>query len=126
NTIYFLPISDLWVLSVLNSPVAWWFSWRTAVHAKDEALRFFTVFVEQFPVPEPNDEQRSLAEDAVARLADIAKAQQASRRNHLDWLKVEHEIDKPRLKLQSPDDLDSDGFITEVKKVRGKKKPLTA
>ena len=44
----------------------------------------------------------------------------------LDWLRVEYEIEKPTLKLQSPIDLDSDGFVAEVKKVRGKKKPLTA
>ena len=30
------------------------------------------------------------------------------------------------MKLQSPIDLDSDGFVAEVKKIRGKKKPLTA
>src|SRR5580693_5220123 len=39
NTIYFLPNADLWATAVLNSPIAWWFSWRMAVHGKDEALR---------------------------------------------------------------------------------------
>jgi hypothetical protein len=39
---------------------------------------------------------------------------------------VQYEIAKPSLKLQSPADLDSDGFVAEVAKVRGKKKPLTA
>jgi hypothetical protein len=44
----------------------------------------------------------------------------------LDWLRVEHEIEKPSLKLQSPVELDSDAFVAEVKRVRGKKKPLSA
>ena len=35
-------------------------------------------------------------------------------------------IEKPTLKLQSPIDLDCDGFVAEVRKVRGKKKPLSA
>jgi hypothetical protein len=39
---------------------------------------------------------------------------------------VEHEIEKPTMKLQSPMDLDCDSFIAEVRKVRGKKKPLSA
>ena len=55
------------------------------------------------------------------------------------WLRVEHEIEKPTRKLQSPisldekpttklqnpSSLDSDAFIAEVRKVRGKKKPLS-
>ena len=39
---------------------------------------------------------------------------------------MEYEIEKPTLKLQSPTDLDCDAFVAEVKKVRGKKKPLSA
>ena len=37
NTVYFVATSDLWILSVANSPVSWWYAWRTAVHGKDEA-----------------------------------------------------------------------------------------
>ena len=59
-------------------------------------------------------------------IIEITANQQATRRTILDWLRVEYEIEKPTLKLQSPIDLDSDGFVAEVKKVRGKKKPLTA
>ena len=44
----------------------------------------------------------------------------------LDWLRVEYAIEKPSQKLQALTDLDSDAFITEVKKLRGKKQPLTA
>ena len=43
----------------------------------------------------------------------------------LDWLKVEHEIAQPNTKLENPIDLDSDALIAEVKKLRGKKKPLS-
>jgi hypothetical protein len=44
----------------------------------------------------------------------------------LDWLKVEFEVVKPTMKLQSPLDLDTDGFVAEVKKSRGKGKSMTA
>ena len=44
----------------------------------------------------------------------------------LDWLRVEHEIDKPTMKLQVPVELDCDAFVAEVRKVRGKKRPLSA
>ena len=62
----------------------------------------------------------------VARLIEISRSQLDTCRKILDWLRVEHEIEKPTLKLQSPFDLDCDGFVAEVKKVRGKKKPLSA
>ena len=39
---------------------------------------------------------------------------------------MEYEVEKPTLKLQSPFDLDCDSFVAEVRKVRGKKKPLSA
>jgi hypothetical protein len=48
------------------------------------------------------------------------------RRVILDWLRVEHGIDKASLKLKSPTELDSDAFVSEVKRIRGKKNPLSA
>ena len=126
NTVYFLPTEDLWAIACLNSPIAWWYSWRAAVHGKDEALRFFTWFLEAFPIPQPTDRQKTAASDVVRQLVEITGTQQETRRTILDWLRVQYEIAKPSLKLQSPTGLDSDGFVAEVAKVRGKKKPLTA
>jgi hypothetical protein len=34
----FIPIDDLYLLAVLNSPLLWWHNWRTLTHLKDEAL----------------------------------------------------------------------------------------
>ncbi len=44
----------------------------------------------------------------------------------LDWLRVEYEIEKPSTKPLSATDLDSDTWVGEVKRIRGKKQPLTA
>ena len=44
----------------------------------------------------------------------------------LDWLRVEYAIEKPSNKLLSAADLDSDTWVAEVKRLRGKKLPLTA
>ena len=125
NTVYVLPTDDLWVLAVLNAPIGWWFAWRKAQHAKDEALRYFNTFVERFPIPRPTDEQREACEAAVSRLITIAAQQQDTTGGILDWLKVEHEIPEPSTKLLSPIELDSDALVAEVKKIRGKKKPLS-
>jgi hypothetical protein len=44
----------------------------------------------------------------------------------LDWLRVEYAIEKPSNKLLAATDLDSDTWVAEVKRIRGKKLPLTA
>jgi hypothetical protein len=44
----------------------------------------------------------------------------------LDWLRVEYAIEKPSNKLLAAADLDSDTWVGEVKRIRGKKLPLTA
>ena len=49
-----------------------------------------------------------------------------TQRTVLDWLRVEYAIEKPSQKLAALSDLDSDAFIAEVKRIRGKKLPLTA
>ena len=44
----------------------------------------------------------------------------------LDWLRVEYAIEKPSNKLLAATELDSDTWVAEVKRIRGKKQPLTA
>lgn len=126
NTAYILPSDDLWILAAANSPVSWWYAWRNAMHGKDEALRFIKDFVQGFPIPPPTDEQREAATNKVGRLIESAAQQHATRHIILDWLRVEHEIDKASMKLQSPLDLDSNAFVAEVKRIRGKRNPLSA
>jgi hypothetical protein len=44
----------------------------------------------------------------------------------LDWLRVEYAIEKPSNKLLAMTELDSDTWVGEVKRIQGKKMPLTA
>ncbi len=120
NTVYFLPIDSSWLLAVLNSPLLWSFYWRKAVHGKDEALRFFSDFVETIPIAPPTDAQRAEVEPAVLRLIAITKADQQARRDTLDWLHTEFEIATPGQKLEVFSTLDEASFIEEVRKRRPK------
>jgi hypothetical protein len=126
NTAYFLASDDPWILAVANSPVIWWYSWRAATHGKDEALRFIKDYVQSVPIPQPTDQQRKVVAPLVETLIRIAEVSFTMRRSLLDWLRVEHEIEKPSQKLQSPTGLDSDAFVAEVKKLRGRSRPLSA
>jgi hypothetical protein len=125
NTVYILPSADHWILSVVNSPLMWWFAWRNAVHGKDEALRFIREFVQELPICPPTDGQRNLACETTLRLIRIVGEQQAGRRTVLNWLRVEFDIAKPSQKLQDVAALDADALAAEVQKARGKKKPLS-
>jgi methylase of polypeptide subunit release factors len=125
NTVYFVPSDDLWVMAVMNAPIGWWYAWRKAQHGKDEALRYYTEFVETFPIPRPTPQQRQIAEDAIRRLIAIKDQEQQGKASLFDWLRVEYEIEKPNQKLQMPTRLEQDAFVAEVRKLRGRAKPLS-
>ncbi|TAD80609.1 MAG: hypothetical protein EA001_00390 [Oscillatoriales cyanobacterium] len=53
NTSYFIPVSNQYLISVLNSPILWSFMWRNLQHGKDEALRLFGQDVVSLPIAPP-------------------------------------------------------------------------
>ena len=59
NTAYILPSVDPLIMSCLNSPLAWWYMWRTAQHGKDEVLRLIRDYTEDFPIPTPDSQTRN-------------------------------------------------------------------
>lgn len=122
---FFLPIDSLYLLAVLNSPLIWWYNWRTLTHLKDEALSPMGYMMESLPVAQPTDTLRAMVEQSAGRLIEITEGHHDMRRLILDWLRVEHDVPKPSLKLQSPTELDSDAFVAEVKRIRGKRNPLS-
>ena len=126
NKTFFIASADLYLLAVLNSPLMWWHNWRHLPHMKDEALSPVGFLMESLPIADPCERVRQEIDGKVERLVSFTADRQYTRKALLDWLRVEYEIAKPSLKLQSPIGLDSDGLVSEVKKARGKKKPLTA
>lgn len=126
NKTFFVTCDDLYLLAVLNSPLMWWHNWRYLPHMKDEALSPMGFLMESLPIAEPAAAIREVAETAVRRLIEITASQQQTQRTVLDWLRVEYAIEKPSQKLAALTGLDSDAFVAEVKKLRGKKQPLTA
>jgi hypothetical protein len=126
NKVFFVPVRDPYLLAVLNSPLLWWHNWRYLVHLKDEALTPTGYKMDQLPVAPPSDELRQQVEDRVARALAIEDLSLQNRQLLLDWLAVEHEVEKPTRRLLDPLALSSDGLVSEVRQVRGKKKPLSA
>ena len=80
----------------------------------------------ELPIAEPTAPIREAAETAVRRLIELTSRQQQTQRTLLDWLRVEYGIEKPSNKLLALTDLDSNTWVSEVKRIRGKKQPLSS
>ena len=92
---------------------------------KDEAFATSPIFVEAFPIPRPTDEQ-TVQTRGIRPAADRRRDHAINaRQDLLTGSRSSTRIAKPSTKLENPIDLDSDAFIAEVKKLRGKKKPLS-
>jgi len=93
---------------------------------KDEALTPVSFLMDSLPIPQPSEGIRSRVEATANRLLDLSRLELSAKRSVLDWLRVEHSVTEPTAKLQEAHTLDSDAFVTEVQKGRGKKNSLTA
>lgn len=120
-----LPTEDLWVLCCLNSPVMWYLAFRMLPHKKDEALSMDRAYVRELPIPKPTQYMRDRAVQVVSRLIEINEIAQPLLGDLHDWLRIEHGVDRPSKMLESPWKLDSDAFVEEVKKLRGKKQKFS-
>jgi hypothetical protein len=87
---------------------------------KDEALSPVAALMETLPIAPPTDALRAEVEPAVEQLIAITRANQEARRDTLDWLHTQFDIEKPGQKLEAFAALSSDAFIAEVRKRRPK------
>jgi hypothetical protein len=126
NTGYFIPAEDPWLLTCLNAPIGWWFAWRRAQHAKDEALRYFNTFMELYPLPKQKAGDCAFL-PLLRELAVIQGDVHRSRSLLADWYRHSLGIDRTPTALRDPFQLNVDQFISAISKARGTKKaPLSA
>lgn len=125
NKCFLIPSADLYLLGVLNSPVMWWYNWRTLPHMKDEALSPVGYLMDVLPIATPSEEVRSAVESAVGRLITITESMASGASGLTDWLRIEFDVAAPGQKLGEPHTLDFDTFVQEVKKRRAGKSRVT-
>jgi hypothetical protein len=115
NTAYMIASGDPWIAACLNSPTGWWYAWRGAQHGKDEALRYFTSYIEHFPIaPLPNND-RAAVDDCVGILRETGNLRHEHRRLLRDWLRVTWDISKPTAGLLDPFALSADDFAMALR-----------
>ena len=115
-----LPSPDRWLLAVLNSALMWAYMSRTVIHGKDEVLRLKTIYVEQLPIAQPSDTERSLANEITGRLIELTKQEQSATHEVLAWLVAEFGVTTPGQALEAFADLEEGPFIQQVRARRSK------
>jgi hypothetical protein len=119
NKTFFLARRDLYLLTVLNSPLMWWHNWRYLPHMKDEALSPVGERMELLPIAPPIDAIREETEQVVERLIEITRASQEARRLLVDWLRTEFQVQEPgKYLLENFATLEQPAFVEEVRKRR--------
>ena len=117
NLCYALAGDDLWLLAVLNSPAAWSYLWRHALHGKDAVLRLQTPAMRAFPIP-PAPADRERVEREVRRCIGLANEAHSQVRGLHEWLRVEFGVETIGNALEEPAALEFDSFAAEVRKRR--------
>jgi hypothetical protein len=77
DKVLFIPSEDRYLLSVLNSRVAWWIINRTFQHMKDEGLNIQVQFLLALPVPDAAPSLRARIETASDQLIRLSQSPQA-------------------------------------------------
>ncbi|HEU0052406.1 MAG TPA: TaqI-like C-terminal specificity domain-containing protein, partial [Longimicrobium sp.] len=118
---FVLPTEDRWLAAVLNSPLMWFFMWRTVVHGKDEVLRLKNVYMETLPIVHPTGAVRVEASQSVDRLVELTREKRGLEREMAEWLRAEYGVAQPSERLEAFADLSASDFVEEVKRRRPKK-----
>ena len=119
---FIIPTASLFLLACLNSPIMWWRNWRVFTHMVNETLSPMGYMIEEIPIPKPSPEVQNKIELLVKNLLDSTKVTREAKVCFLDWLRIEMKIEKPSQRLEAMENLDPEGFVEEVKKLRGKNK----
>jgi hypothetical protein len=68
DTAWFISSSDLYLLGILNSDLAWWYLRQTAAQLGNVAFRMKKIYLEVLPVVVPDGPTRARIEQVVKRL----------------------------------------------------------
>lgn len=115
--------TDPWLLTCLNSPLSWYFMFKTFPHKKDEAVALDIPFLREMPIALQNKKFDP---------ADIGNIRQLRQTSHegasrvIDWLRLEFELDKSRPVVMRTIDGSVDDFVQAVRDALPKKRKLTA
>lgn len=89
-------------------------------------MRFFTSFMETYPVAPLGETARSEVSELVERSSSLAERVQVADQNLAEWLKVEFDLRVPKPVLTSAPLLNGDQFLVAVRDAFPRKRKLSA
>jgi len=107
-----IPSTDPWLLTCLNSPLAWYYMFKTFPHKKDEAIALDIPFLRDMPIAEKHKE---FDPELVSRIRELRKAFHGTIVQISDWLRVEFGLQKMSRVIAKYIDADADGFVAAVR-----------
>ncbi|MBL8564325.1 MAG: Eco57I restriction-modification methylase domain-containing protein [Hyphomicrobiaceae bacterium] len=126
NKTFILTTDEPSLLTILNSPLMWWFNWRFLPHMKDEALSPMGFKMEHLPIATFSIKSKNEAARLAKTLIEHTNEQQAAAVQVLDWLHHSFGIEIPKSRISTITALDADGLIDVVIGSVPKKRKLTA
>lgn len=120
------PGADPYLLAVANSPVAWTWLWRTALHGRDHVLRLTPPALELLPVPRADAPLRHEIESSVERVIELTSESRGLVAELMAWLRDEYGITHPDAAVLAFADLNATAFVDAVRGHRPRHaEPLT-
>lgn len=114
--------TDPWLLACLNSPLAWYFMFKTFPHKKDEAVALDIPFLRAFPIAE---RPSSFAAEDVEALRKHREKLHHLTKSLADWLRLEMDIEPGQTFLKRIVGCNEDAFLAAVRDELPKKRKLT-
>ena len=110
----------------MNSPLMWYYRFRSFPHKKDEALAMDIPFVSAMPLPPPSAALHEGLDAVVVELIPKQDRVLTARVAIHDWLRIEFGIDRPGRALEAPEWLDADSFVAAVRAALPRRRHLSA
>jgi len=109
------PGADPYLLAVANSPVAWAWLWRTALHGRDHVLRLTPAALELLPVPRPDPELKHEIDTSVERVVELTSERRGLVAELMAWLRDEYGVTHPDAAVLAFADLNAGAFVDAVR-----------
>ncbi|HEX6748990.1 MAG TPA: hypothetical protein VF092_16955 [Longimicrobium sp.] len=112
------PTADPYLLAVANSPVAWTWLWRSALHGRDDVLRLTPSAVEALPIAPPPPGLKPEIDAGVERIVELTAEQRTMTWEMMAWLRSDYAAGMPDAELLAWAELSASAFVDAVRRHR--------
>jgi len=115
---YILPISDKYLLGILNSSVIAFYSRSICPYVRGEFYEYGKQYVNQFPIPETSESIKKKITKLVDSLLELHSQFLEKKNRILNRIKNELNLENISTRLIKFHMLNSNEFLTEIKKIK--------